>query len=151
MKCNVMFCLKNLALSWMKLNCERAPFTNGRMNAFTITFFRQNTAPSVHVRPKYERVHERSFTERVQAQCCSWKCCQRSTETIWTWRKEGCVARNLLCILKWEKKWLWNPNAPKLLTVLLLSISACLAGGALWFSIDSTGRQQYFASQTWCI
>ena len=57
-----------LALSWTKLNCERAPFTNTRMNAFTITFIRQNTVRSVHVRPKYEQVHERSFTERVQAQ-----------------------------------------------------------------------------------
>ena len=31
----------------------------------------RNTIPSVHVRPKYERVHERSFAERVQAQHCS--------------------------------------------------------------------------------
>ena len=67
----------NLTLSWMKLNCENAPFTNARMNAFTITFIGQNYVRSVQVRTKYERVHERSFIERIQTQHCLLSCSSR--------------------------------------------------------------------------
>ena len=55
----------NLPRSWTKLNCESAPFTNARINAFTITFIRQKYVRSVHVRPK---------CERVQAQHRLWGC-----------------------------------------------------------------------------
>ena len=58
----------NLSLSWMKLNCEKVPFTNTRMNTFTIMFLRQKYVRSVHGCPKYERVHEQSFIECIQAQ-----------------------------------------------------------------------------------
>ena len=42
----------NLALSWTKLNCERAPFTNARMNMFTIMFIRQRYSTFSSCLPK---------------------------------------------------------------------------------------------------
>ena len=59
---------RNLVPYWTKLKRANVPFTDTRMNAFRVSFIRQYLVRSVHVHQNYERIHELSCNERVQAQ-----------------------------------------------------------------------------------